>query len=158
MKTEVDMKNMTCALKGLILLTVSMGVVLLGTPRNVFAHGKELEKKAGGPARVEVGPHGGAVIDIGDGHFELARDPEGNLSLYRLDDDLKTIPAEDVDAAQLYALTPGGQTVKFMKAVPSASAPLHFAVNPNITQRGGYLAIITVSMGNESRNLRFQVT
>jgi hypothetical protein len=153
------MKKMTFALKSLILLTMSLGVVLLGAPRNVFAHGKELEKKAGGPARVEVGPHGGAVIDIGDGHFELARDPDGNLSLYRLDDDLKAIPAEDVDAAQLYALMPGGQMVKFfMKSVPSASAPLHFGVNPNITQRGGYLAIITVSMGNESRNLRFQVT
>jgi hypothetical protein len=153
------MKKMTFALKGLILVTVSLGVALLGVPRNVFAHGKELEKKAGGPARVEVGPHGGAVIDIGDGHFELARDPEGNLSLYRLDDDLKAIPAEDVDAAQLYALMPGGQTEKFvMNAVPSASVPLHFAVNPKISLRSGYLVVIGVSMGGESRNLRFQVT
>lgn len=151
------MKKMTFALKSLISLT--LGVVLLGVPRNVFAHGKELEKKAGGPARVEVGPHGGAVIDIGDGHFELARDSGGNLSLYRLDDDLKAIAAEDVDAAQLYALMPGGQTVKLaMQSSQSASLPLHFVVSPNITQRGGYLAIITVSMGNESRNLRFQIT
>lgn len=153
------MRNLTFALKGLILLTVSLGVVLLGAPRDAFAHGKELEKKkGGGPASVEVGPHGGAVVDIGDGHFELARDPAGNLSLYRLDDDLKAIPAEDVDAAQFYALMPGGQMVKFvMEAVQSASAPLHFSVNPKIKQRGGYSVVISVSMGDESRNLRFQV-
>lgn len=152
------MRNMTCALKGLILLTVSLGVVLLGAPRDAFAHGEQLEKKAGGPASVEIGPHGGAVIDIGDGHFELARDLAGNLTLYRLDDDLKPIPAEDVDAAELYALMPEGQTVKFvMKAVKSASAPLHFGLNPKITQRGGYSVVIRVSMGGESRNLRFQV-
>lgn len=154
------MKKMIFALKRLILLTVSLGVVLLGAPRDAFAHGKELEKKkTGGSAAVEVGPHGGAVIDIGDGHFELARDPAGNLSLYRLDDDLKAIAAEDVDAAQLYAFMPGRQTMKFsMEAAASASAPLHFAVNPKITQRGGYLVVISVSMGGEPRNLRFQVT
>ena len=152
------MQNMKIALKRLILLTVSLCVVSLGTPRDAFGHGKELEKKGGGPARVEVGPHGGAVIDIGDGHFELARDPEGNLSLYRLDDDLKAIPAEDVDAAQLYALMPGGPMVKFvMEAVRSDSVPLHFVVDPKITQPGGYLAVISVSMGDESRNLRFLV-
>lgn len=154
------MRNITFALKDLILLTVSVGVVLLGAPRDIFAHGKELEKKkGGGPAAIEVGPHGGAVVDIGDGHFELARDPAGNLSLYRLDDDLKAIAAEDVDAAQLYALMPGGQTVKLaMESSRSASAPLHFVVNPKITQRGGYLVVVSVSMSNESRNLRFQVT
>ncbi len=138
-------------------LTVSLGFVLLGTPRNAFAHGAQLEKKGGGPASVEVGPHGGAVIDIGDGHFELARDPGGTLSLYRLDDDLKAIPAEDVDAAQLYVLMPGGQMAKFvMEAVRGTSAPLHFAVNPKIAQRSGYSVVITVSMGGGSRNLRFQ--
>ena len=154
------MRNITFALKDLILLTVSLGVVLLGAPRDIFAHGKELEKKkGGGPASVEVGPHGGAAIDIGDGHFELARDPAGILSLYRLDDDLNAIPAEDVDAAQLYALMPGGQTVKLaMESSRSASVPLHFSVNPKITQRGGYSVVISVSMGDESRNLRFQVT
>ena len=152
------MRNMKFALKGLILLTVSLGVVLLDAPQDAFGHGKELEKKGGGPARMEVGPHGGAVIDIGDGHFELARDPAGNLPLYRLDGDLKAIPAEDVDAAQFYALVPGGQTAKFvMESVRSGSEPLHFAVNPKISERGGYLAVISVSMGDESRNLRFLV-
>ena len=152
------MGNMTFAPKGLILLIVSLGVLLLGAPRNAFAHGAQLEKKGGGPAAVEVGPHGGATIDIGDGHFELVRDAAGNLSLYRLDDDLKVIPAEDVDAAQLYAVIPGGQMVKFvMEAVRNGSEPLHFVVKPNITQPGGYLAVISLSMGNESRNLRFQV-
>lgn len=152
------MQNMKIALKGLIVLTVSLAVVWLGAPRDSFAHGKPLVKKGGGPAPVEIGPHGGAVIDIGDGHFELARDPAGNLSLYRLDDDLKAIPAEDVDAAQLYAMLPGGQMVKFvMEAVRSGSAPLHFVVDPKITQRGGYLAVISVAMGDESRNLRFLV-
>ena len=152
------MQNMKIALKGLVVLTVSLAVVWLSAPRDAFGHGKELKKKGGGPAPVEVGPHGGAVIDIGDGHFELARDPAGDLSLYRLDSDLKAIPAEDVDAAQLYALMPGGPMVKFaMEAVRSGSAPLHFVVDPKITQRGGYLAVISVSMGDESRNLRFLV-
>src|SRR5438046_4084335 len=106
------MQNMMLALRALMLLTVSLGIVFLGAPPDAFGHGKELEKKGGGPTREEVGPHGGAVVDIGDGHFELARDPAGSLSLYRLDDDLKAIPAEDVDAAQLYALMQAGQTVK----------------------------------------------
>ena len=152
------MQNMKIALKGLVVLTVSLAVVWLSAPRDAFGHGKELKKKGGGPAPVEVGPHGGAVIDIGDGHFELARDPAGNLLLYRLDSDLKAIPAEDVDAAQLYALMPGGPMVKFvMEAVRSDSVPLHFVVDPKITQPGGYLAVISVSMGDESRNLRFLV-
>ena len=146
------------ALKGLIAITVSWGVLSLVVPRYAFAHGKGLVKKAGGPAAVEPGPHGGAVIDIGDGHFELVRDPSGALSLYRLDTELTAIPAEDVDAAQLYAVVTGRQTVKLaMEAVRSGSAPLHFSVNPKITGRGGYSAVIGVSMGDESRNLRFQV-
>ena len=152
------MQNMTLALRALMLLTVSLVIVFLGAPRDAFGHGKELEKKAGGPAQVEVGPHGGAVVDIGEGHFELARDPAGSLSLYRLDDDLKAIPAEDVDAAQLYALMPAGQTVKFaMEAVRSGSEPVHFGASPKIAQPGAYLAVVSVAMGDESRNLRFQV-
>ena len=83
------MQNMTLALRALMLLTVSVGIVSLGAPPDAFGHGKESEKKGTGPARVEVGPHGGAVLDLGDAHFELARDPAGTLSLYRLDDDLK---------------------------------------------------------------------
>jgi hypothetical protein len=143
---------------GLIAVAVSVGGLSLAMSRHVSAHGKELVKKGGGPAAVELGPHGGAVIDIGDGHFELVRDRAGVLSLYRLDTDLKAIPAEDVDAARLYAMVPGGQTVNFpMEAVRSDSAPLHFSINPKITERGGYLAVIGVSMGDDSRNLRFQV-
>lgn len=152
------MRTMTTALKGTFVIIAALGVFLLGAPRDVLAHGKELTKKKGGPAAVEVGPHGGAAIDIGDGHFELVREPAGALSLYRLDTDLKAIPAEDVDAAQVYALTPGGQTVKFvMTPVRSDSAPVHFSVNPKIDQRGSYLAVVSVAMGEESRNLRFQV-
>lgn len=152
------MQNMMLALRALMLLTVSLGIVFLGASTEAFGHGKELEKKGGGPARKEVGPHGGAVVDIGDGHFELARDPAGSLSLYRLDDDLKAIPAEDVEGAQLYALMPAGQTVKFvMEAVRSGSEPAHFDASPKIAQPGGYLAVVSVAMGDESRNLRFQV-
>ncbi len=152
------MRYITLALRGLMVLIVSLGIVFLSTPRNAFGHGKELEKKGGGPARVEVGPHGGAVVDIGHGHFELARDPAGSLSLYRLDDDLKAVPAEDVDAAQLYALVPAGQTAKFaMESVRSGSEPVHFGASPKIAQPGGYLAVVSVVMGDESRNLRFQV-
>ena len=146
------------ALKGSIAITVSLGVLWLGVPRYLFAHGKELVKKAGGPASMEVGPHRGAAISIGDGHFELVRDSAGVLSLYRLDDDLKAIPAEDVDAAHLYAVMPGGEMVmSVMERVRNDPAPLHFSVKPNIRQRGGYLAIIGLSMGDASRNLRFQV-
>jgi hypothetical protein len=152
------MQNMTLALRALMLLTVSVGIVSLGAPPDAFGHGKESEKKGTGPARVEVGPHGGAVLDVGDAHFELARDPAGTLSLYRLDDDLKAIPAENVDVAQLYALMPAGQTVKFaMEAVRSGSEPVHFGASPKIAQPGGYLAVVSVAMGDESRNLRFQV-
>ena len=49
------MRYITLALRGLMVLIVSLGVVFLSTPRNAFGHGKELEKKGGGPARVEVG-------------------------------------------------------------------------------------------------------
>lgn len=152
------MRTMAATLKGTFVIVASLGVFSLGAPREAWAHGEQLQKKQGGPASVIVGPHGGAVIDIGDGHFELVRDPAGALSLYRLDIDMKAIPAEDVDAVQVYALTPGGQIVKLvMTPVQSDSVPLHFSVNPNIAQRGGYLAIVSVAMGEESRHLRFQV-
>lgn len=152
------MRTLAAALKGTVGIIASLGVLSLGAPRDVSAHGKELTKKKGGSAAVELGPHGGAVIDIGDGHFELAREPAGALSLYRLDTDLKAIPAEDVDAAQVYALTSSGQTVKFvMTPVRSDSAPLHFSVDSKVDQRGSYLAIVSVTMGEASRNLRFQV-
>jgi hypothetical protein len=152
------MRKMTSALNGVIPLTLSLALLLLGASQDGFAHGEQLEKKAAGPASVEVGPHDGAAINIGDGHFELVRGPAGDLSLYRLDDDLKAIPAEDVDAAEFYALLPGGQTVKAaMHVAQSDSVPLHFSVVPKITLRGGYSVVISVSMGNQSRNLRFQV-
>jgi hypothetical protein len=44
-----------------------------------------------------------------------------------------------------------------MEAVWIDSAPLHFSINPNMTQRGGYLAVIALSIGDASWNLRFQV-
>lgn len=152
------MRQVAAALKGTVVILASLGVLSVATPRDAWAHGEQLTKKAGGPAGVEVGPHGGAAIDIGDGHFELVRDAAGALSLYRLDTELNAIPAEDVDGAQLYALTPGGQTVKLlMTPVQSDTVPLHFSVKPNIAQRGGYLAVVSVAMGKKSQNLRFQV-
>ncbi len=153
------MRTMAAALEGTCVIVAALGVFSLGAPREAMAHGKQLTKKAGGGAApVELGPHGGAAIDIGNGHFELVRDPDGALSLYRLDSDLQAIPAEDVDAAQVYAVTPGRQTVKLvMTAVRSESLPLHFSTKSAIAQRGGYLAIVSVAMGEEIRNLRFQV-
>jgi hypothetical protein len=150
---------MMAGLKAMLVGIAVLGVLSLGASRDAWAHGKDLAKKqGGGAATFELGPHGGAAIDIGDGHFELVREAAGALSLYRLDTDLKAIPAEDVDAVQIYALTPGGDTVKCaMTAVRSESAPLHFSVTPKIDQRGGYLAVVSIAMGDESRNLRFQV-
>lgn len=153
------MQNIKLMLKRVVFLSFSLSFLLLGVPRDTFGHGADLKKKEGGPAGVEIGPHGGAVIDIGDGHFELTRENGADLSLYRLDEDLKTIPAEDVDSAELYVLLPGGKVVNLaMHSSQSASEPLHFVVSPKITARGGYLAVVSVSMGKESRNLRFQVS
>ena len=42
-------------------------------------------------------------------------------------------------------------------AVRSSSEPVHFGASPKIAQPGGYLAVVSVVMGDESRNLRFQV-
>jgi hypothetical protein len=152
------MRTMAALLKGILAIMAVLGVFSLSASREALAHGKALTKKQGEPATVEVGPHGGAVIDIGNGHFELVRDSAGALSLYRLDSELKAVPAEDVDAAAIYVLTSGGQTVKFaMSPVRSDTEPLHFSGKPAIAQRGGYLAVVSVAMGEESRNFRFQV-
>jgi hypothetical protein len=150
---------MTSALKGIVFMVAALAVFSLSASRDVSGHGRELRKKACAAAAVEVGPHGGAVIDVGDGHFELVRNAAGALSLYRLDTELKAIPAEGVDGAQVCAVMPGGKTVKLiMTPVRNEFQPLYFSVNPNIAQRGGYLAIVSISMGEESpRNLRFQV-
>lgn len=132
--------------------------LLLAPADEVSGHGKELEKKKGASGAQEVGPNGGAAVDIGDGHFELVRDPRGALSLYRLDDDLKLIPAEDVDAVQLHAVMADGKLLNFeMQKAGSGSALLHFSVDPKIKGSGDYLAVVSVSMGDESQNLRFQV-
>ena len=139
-------------------VAVALASLLLGRADEVFGHGKELEKKKGASGTQEVGPNGGAAVDIGDGHFELVRDPRGALALYRLDEDLKLIPAEDVDAVQLHAITPDGKVLNFeMQKAGSGSVPLHFGVDPKIKGSGGYLAVVSVSMSNESQNLRFQV-
>lgn len=149
---------MTSTFRGQLLIAMCAAALSLVAPRAALAHGKELEKKGGGPARAEPGPHGGAVIDIGDGHFELTSDGAGNLSLYRLDDSLKVIPAEDVDSAQIYAMLPGGKSMTFaMQAVTSAVAPLHFVAKSGITARGGFLAVISVAIAGQTQNLRFQV-
>jgi hypothetical protein len=137
---------------------VTLTLLLLAPAHEVFGHGKELEKKGGAAAAQEAGPHGGAVVDIGDGHFELVREPSGVLSLYRLDDALKLIPAEDVDRAQLHAVTADGRLSNLeMQKAGSGSVPLHFSVDPKIKGPGNYLAVVSVSMSNESQNLRFQV-
>jgi hypothetical protein len=152
------MRTVAASLKGILVIIAVLGVFSLSASREALAHGRALTRKQGEPAAVEVGPHGGAVIDIGNGHFELVRDPAGALSLYRLASDLKAIPAEDVDAAEIYVLKSGGQTVKFaLTPVRSDTAPLHFSGKPPIAQRGGYLAVVSVATGEKSRNLRFQV-
>lgn len=139
-----------------ILVLVSLGFASLA-----FGHGAALEKKsAGGGAVQEAGPHGGAVIDIGDGHFELVREADGALSLYRLDDDLKVIPAEDVDAAEVHAVGAGQQIVTsaMTKAGGDASSPIHFSIAaPQLKSLKAYMAVVSVSMGGVSQNLRFLV-
>ncbi|MEO8505075.1 MAG: hypothetical protein ABI609_14340 [Acidobacteriota bacterium] len=136
--------------------TATCLVLLLVTPP-VFAHGAALEKKSGGAAARERGPHGGAVLDIGDGHLELARDGTGALSLYRLDDSLAPIPAEDVDSAIVHALLADGTTANWsMDKIGSAPEQSHFSVTPAAV-RGGFLAVVTVAMGDEVHNVRFQV-
>lgn len=138
-----------------IVAIVSLGFSTLG-----FGHGKELEKKKGGPAVQEAGPHGGAAIDIGDGHFELVREADGALSLYRLDGEMTLIPAEDVDAAEIHAIGPNKELFRaaMTKIGGTASAPLHFYIaSPQLKSLKAYMAVISVSMGEESQNLRFLV-
>lgn len=142
-------------------LAVAAAVAWIAGSGDLSAHGKGLVKKGGGPAPIEIGPHGGAVIDVGDGHFELTRDGDGALALFRLDSDEKVIPAEDVDSAELYVLTPSGPPGRAAMAAIKGTdekTPLHFRAAPTAGIRGGYLAIISVTMGETSRNLRFEVT
>ena len=145
--------------QGCIRLAFVLGIVSAGFPGFVFGHGKELEKKAGGAAVLEAGPHGGAVIDIGDGHFELVRESSGALSLYRLDGELKVIPAEDVDAAVIHMVGADKKVVSASMARTGGtdSAPLHFSVVPTAKGSTGFMAVISVSMGEQSQNLRFLV-
>ncbi len=138
-----------------IVVLVSLGLATLA-----FGHGAALEKKGGGGVVQEAGPHGGAVIDIGDGHFELVREADGALSLYRLDEDLKVIPAKDVDAAEIHAVGAGQEIVtsEMTKAGDDASSPLHFSIaSPQLKSLKSYMAVISVSVGGASQNLRFLV-
>jgi hypothetical protein len=152
-----DLKTLKMERRSLAVV-LTLVSLLLAPADEVSGHGKELEKKGGAAAAQEAGPNGGAVVDIGDGHFELVRDSSGALSLYRLDEALKPIPAEDVDRAQLHALTADGKLLNFeMQKAGSGSATLHFSVDPKIKGSGNYLAVVSVSMSNESQNLRFQV-
>lgn len=137
-------------------VVVVLALQAAGAPL-AYGHGAALEKKGSGPAAQERGPHGGAAIDIGDGHFELVRETEGTLSLYRLDDDLHSIPAEDVDSAALHAVFPGGEVSTWgMDKLGTEPDPAHFSVTPKGVSRG-FLAVVTVVMGGEVQNLRFQV-
>ena len=141
---------MGCALLALA-LQASMGA----SPAH--AHGASLEKKASGPAAQERGPNGGAVIDIGDGHFELTREGDATLALYRLDDDLHAIPAEDVDSAVLHAGLPSGVVSTWpMEKVGAEPNLVHFSVTPKGSTKG-LLVVITVAMGEKNQNLRFLV-
>jgi hypothetical protein len=139
----------------------SVALVGLGFATLAFGHGAALEKKSGaGGVAQEAGPHGGAVIDIGDGHFELVREADFSLSLYRLDDDLVVIPAEDVDAAEIHVAgaTQEVVTSAMIRAGGDASAPLHFSIaSPQRRSLKAYMAVISVSMGGASQNLRFLV-
>lgn len=145
-------------IRRLLAVLLSLVALLLIPASEASGHGKELEKKTGAPGEQEIGPNGGAVVDIGDGHFELVRDPSGALALYRLDGDMKLIPAEDVDAVNLHAVTADGKISSFeMQKAGSGSAPLHFVIDPKIKGSGDYLAVVSLSMGDESQNLRFQV-
>lgn len=151
---------MTTQPRSIYQIACFVAIVSLGFPTLGFGHGKELQKKKGGSAVQEAGPHGGAVIDIGDGHFELVREDDGALSLYRLDVELNVIPAEDVDAAEIHAIGPDKELFKaaMTKAGGNASAPLHFYIaSPQLESLKAYLAVISLSMGEESQNLRFLV-
>ena len=151
---------MTTKHRSIYQIACIVAIVNLGFPTLGFGHGKELEKKKGGPAVQEAGPHGGAVIDIGDGHFELVREADGALSLYRLDGELKVIPAEDVDAAVIHAIGTDKElmSVAMTKSGGNASAPLHFyGASTQLKTLKAYMAVISLSMGEASQNLRFLV-
>ena len=44
-----------------------------------------------------------------------------------------------------------------MQAARNVSAPLHFSVDPKVMQQRGYTAVVSVLIGNQPLNLRFEV-
>lgn len=138
-------------------VTALLALLALVDAPSAYGHGATLQKKGSGQAAQERGPHGGAVIDIGDGHLELVRKSAGAFSLYRVDDTLHAIPAEDVDSAVLHAVLPGSEASNWaMDKIGAAPDPAHFSVTPKGVTRG-FLAVVTVVMGDKVQNLRFQV-
>jgi hypothetical protein len=150
--------HFTTPVRLLILGEILVATAVWTMPASLRAHGNQLQTKRGEPVAVEVGPHGGGVVDVGDGHFELVRDPSGALSLYRLDANLLALAARDVRTAQLYILTTSEDALEMpMQAVDSDGAPRHFGIDPGIRRRADYMAVVSVSMGGRPTNLRFLV-
>ncbi len=127
----------------------------------VRAHGPELGKgdSSGVQKKEEKGPHGGQVIVFGDNHLEFtANHDSGDIVLFLLDKNLKTIPVPESYSGVVYLNMADGskKTVTLKRGIEGPVS--HLEAETGIKEIGSFNAVVSLRIGEKRENFRFNWT
>ncbi len=138
-------------------LIMLIGVLPQLTER-AWAHGGELgeDEKSGVQKEEEKGPHGGPVVVFGDNHLEFTVDHgSGDIVLFLLDKDLKTIPMPENYSGVVYLNMSEGSK-KTLTLERGTEGPVsHLEAETGIKEIGPLKAVVSLKIGEKRENLRF---
>lgn len=146
-------------LRWVITLSLIMAIgVLPKFTHNVRAHGEQLggDEDKGAQKKEEKGPHGGQVVVFGNNHIEFTAEHEsGDITLFLLDKDLKSVPMPESYSGIVYLNMADGSKKTFTLKRGTEGPVSHLEAETGIKEIGSFNAVVSLKMAEERENFRF---
>lgn len=139
-------------------IVVAIGI-LPGFSDTVWAHGDELghEESSGSQEKEElIGPHGGQVVEFDKNYLEFTVDHRGGgITLFLLDEDLKTVPMSESYSGLIYLTMDDGSKKTLTLERGTEGAISHLEAKTGAKDIGSFKVVVSLKIGEKRQNLRF---
>lgn len=138
-------------------ILVVLGLFLI-LPDQAWAHGPGLGDDESNESKEEEekGPHGGAVVVIGDNHLEFTVDhASGEIVLYLLDKELNVIPMPETYSGVVYLNMTDGPKKTIDLEYGTEGSVSYLDAETEIKEIGPFKAVVSLKNGDKRENLRF---
>jgi len=142
-------------------ITLSLTLVIGTLPKltkALWAHGPELGEGDSNETqkKEEKGPHGGQVVVFGDNHLEFTVNHEsGDIVLFLLDKNLKSVPVPDSYSGVVYLIMADGSKKTATLKLGTEGSVSHLEADTGIKEIGSFNAVVSLKMGDKRENFRF---